>query len=204
MDSFTLSCLEFLSDLLANDEVIAEFFSELPAPTYNLARYTDWIRPYLEKQLQDAAKYSGSGSKEKEEKITKVMSLYEKYEVFLDQKALKAGGLGSKLLSEEQQEGQSTQPREQISDQVEAEDAQPKADSPQINSMEIRSSKPYVILEALEERVVHTQDIDGMIELSVTQVSCAYAESRPTGVSNLSLVQAEPGQNASSQQESES
>lgn len=40
--------------LLASDEVIAEYFSQLPAPTYDLARYTDWIRPHLEADLADA------------------------------------------------------------------------------------------------------------------------------------------------------
>lgn len=49
MDSFTLTCLEFLGDLLASDEAIAEYFSNLAAPNYMMARYTDWMIPYLTK-----------------------------------------------------------------------------------------------------------------------------------------------------------
>jgi hypothetical protein len=47
MDSFTLTCLQSLGELLSLDEVIADYFSELPAPNYNMLRYTDWINPYL-------------------------------------------------------------------------------------------------------------------------------------------------------------
>lgn len=48
LHSFTLTSLQSLCNLLAKDEVIANYFSELPAASYNLARYTDWIKPYLE------------------------------------------------------------------------------------------------------------------------------------------------------------
>ena len=72
MDSFTLACLHSLCELLATDAVIAGFFSRLPAPNYCLARYTDWISPYLVEQLEEAAKYAGTGTAAKEEKITKV------------------------------------------------------------------------------------------------------------------------------------
>lgn len=61
MDTYTVNCLLNLLALIAQDEVIAQYFSELPGPTYCLARYTDWFKPYLEKQLSDARKgYNGS------------------------------------------------------------------------------------------------------------------------------------------------
>jgi hypothetical protein len=47
MDTYTVSCLFSLVGLIASDEKIAEYFSELPGPSYALARYTDWIKPYL-------------------------------------------------------------------------------------------------------------------------------------------------------------
>lgn len=62
MDSFTLSCLESLGDLILQDELILNFFSNIPAPNYTMGRYTDWILPYLTKQKEDAQKFSaGSG-----------------------------------------------------------------------------------------------------------------------------------------------
>ena len=93
LDSFTLACLNSLCGLLAKDEAIAEYFAALPAPNYLTARYTDWIRPYLEKQLRDAQKWNqGSGTQEKQDKIVKVTSLFEKYEAYLERKLLEAGG----------------------------------------------------------------------------------------------------------------
>ena len=64
---------------MVEDEVIAEYFSKLPAPTYNLVRYTDWIRPYLEEEHKDC---KGKAT-EKEKKIEKISKALIKYEEFL-------------------------------------------------------------------------------------------------------------------------
>jgi hypothetical protein len=47
--------------------------------------------------------------------------------------------------------------------------------------------KPYVIFEALEEKVVKVMDIDDVLEVTITEVSCSWADSKPTGDGNLSL-----------------
>lgn len=84
MDNYTVNCVYSLLVLITQDNDVATFFSELPGPTYCLARYTDWFRPYLERQLADANKgYSGTYSTEKEEIIVKCLSLMEQYEAFL-------------------------------------------------------------------------------------------------------------------------
>lgn len=51
MDVYTINCLEHLGNFLVADDSICEFFSNLPGLSYQYARYTDWIRPYLEKQM---------------------------------------------------------------------------------------------------------------------------------------------------------
>ena len=38
---------------MAKDDDIARFVFKQPPPTYQMARYTDWIRPYLESQKAD-------------------------------------------------------------------------------------------------------------------------------------------------------
>mmetsp|Transcript_39087 Transcript_39087/g.59590 ORF Transcript_39087/g.59590 Transcript_39087/m.59590 type:complete len:511 (-) Transcript_39087:53-1585(-) len=81
MSSFTLTCLQTLVKLIAKDDVIAEYFSELPAPSYRMIHYTDWVRPYLEKELKEATTQSLS---EKQEKITKILSLFEQYEAYVE------------------------------------------------------------------------------------------------------------------------
>ena len=37
----------------------------------------DWVEPYLKNQLVEAEKFAGTGTKEKEESILKVLSLFE-------------------------------------------------------------------------------------------------------------------------------
>lgn len=84
MDAYTVNCLHSLLNLIAQDDKVAAYFSEVPGPTYSYARYTDWIKPYLNEQLVDARKgYAGSFSAQKEEIVIKALSLYDKYEEFL-------------------------------------------------------------------------------------------------------------------------
>lgn len=47
--------------------------------------------------------------------------------------------------------------------------------------------KPYVIFEALEEKIVKVMDIDDTLEVTITEISCSLADSKPTGDGNLSL-----------------
>lgn len=47
MESFTLSCLQSLGELLGKDQLILEYFSSIPSLNYKEAYYSDWITPYL-------------------------------------------------------------------------------------------------------------------------------------------------------------
>ena len=47
MKHFTMVCLDHLLSIINCDETVQEWFSELPGVTYQYARYTDWIYPYL-------------------------------------------------------------------------------------------------------------------------------------------------------------
>ena len=40
-------CLDHFLSIINSDESVMEWFSELPGATYQYARYTDWIMPYL-------------------------------------------------------------------------------------------------------------------------------------------------------------
>lgn len=48
MDTNCISCLQEMLSLMAKDDVIARFVYNAAPPTYQSARFTDWIRPYLE------------------------------------------------------------------------------------------------------------------------------------------------------------
>ena len=48
IDSFAVNCLKEMLSLMAKDDDIARFVYRSAPPTYQMARYSDWIRPYLE------------------------------------------------------------------------------------------------------------------------------------------------------------
>lgn len=47
MESYTMSCLNYLADIITHSEEVMDFFSRLPGVTYQYARYSDWIQPFL-------------------------------------------------------------------------------------------------------------------------------------------------------------
>ena len=52
--------------LVIADEDIAEYVSKLPSYDYSMARFTDFIRPYLLEKMTDNEKYkTATGYKEK-------------------------------------------------------------------------------------------------------------------------------------------
>lgn len=48
MDQYTVNCLDDLTKVMAKDEGIRNYLAEQPGPTYQYARFTDWVKPYLE------------------------------------------------------------------------------------------------------------------------------------------------------------
>ena len=93
MDTYTVNCLYSLLSLITVDSEVAHYFASLPGPTYCLARYTDWFRPYLLKQLADAKKgYAGALSGEREEIVAKCLSMMDQYDIFLVKEGLSKEG----------------------------------------------------------------------------------------------------------------
>ena len=78
-----LKTIESFCKMMANEKV-AKYLSEVPAPGYDAARFTDMMRPFLQRKFEDNKKYSAAiGAADKEEKIVKTMSLLETYETYL-------------------------------------------------------------------------------------------------------------------------
>ena len=84
MENYTMTCLEHLVAILSTDERIMEFFSNLPGATYQYARYTDWIRPFLTSVKNKAQ--SGYGTTSSKEDVEKLLSSFEIYEALLAKK----------------------------------------------------------------------------------------------------------------------
>ena len=51
MDTYSIKCLDDLAKMMSQDIGIRKYLAEMPGPTYQYARFTDWIRPYLQSKL---------------------------------------------------------------------------------------------------------------------------------------------------------
>lgn len=82
IDTHVVSCLDHLMRIVANDREVQHYFSQLPSLTYQHARYTDWIGPYLQSLLnQTSSQYNGTSH----ENIVKVQSNFQVYSDYLKQ-----------------------------------------------------------------------------------------------------------------------
>jgi hypothetical protein len=89
MENYTMNCLECLSDIITNSETVMDYFGRLPGVTYQYARYTDWIQPFLMSQLNksDAGSYNYSSNSviptTSKDSIVQIMSKFEIYDGYL-------------------------------------------------------------------------------------------------------------------------
>ena len=61
-DTNCIQCLLELLHLMSKDDAIARFVYTTAPPTYQSARFTDWMRPYLETQKSEVEKSNSSNS----------------------------------------------------------------------------------------------------------------------------------------------
>lgn len=153
-DGFTLAGLRCVGELALADEAIAQYLEGLPAADYRMASQLDWVEPYLKKQLAEAERLAGTGTKEKQESILKVLSLFEarntKTETNKNQAEV-SPDLGA----------------------TETEKVPQKTDGAESSEC----SKPYAIIEALQESEALNKDFDGAVQLMITKIACSYVES---------------------------
>ena len=81
IDTFAVNCLKEMISLMAKDDQIARFVFKSAPATYQGARYTDWIRPYLENQRAEIERNkSFTFYKNKHEAVIKSLIMFERYE----------------------------------------------------------------------------------------------------------------------------
>ncbi len=81
LDTFAIYCLQEMLSLMAKDEIIARFVYQAAPPTYQAARYSDWIRPYLEFQKQEVERANSYAYfKNKHDAILQSLHYLEKFE----------------------------------------------------------------------------------------------------------------------------
>jgi hypothetical protein len=55
---------------------VAEHVAKMPPPTYQYSRYFDWIRPYVEHQLEESQKVGYYNSTAKKEELAKDVMIW--------------------------------------------------------------------------------------------------------------------------------
>lgn len=172
VDVYVVNCLNTLFDIIIGNEFLSEFMFNLDPLTYESARFTDWIRPYLQKELEKASRvisaYSAHNKKEKS--IKKCFSCLEKYEQKLKNYNRKLQGLEPEeekevAEGEESKEGKETE-----------------------NKILQAIPKRYIINCATKiEKVSEESREDEGITMIVHKVYCEIAESQPTSTGNDTL-----------------
>ena len=190
LENLCLVCLRqvlFLCDINSN---VFEFFINLPAPSYNLAKFSDWIRPFIENYISDAKRYYYGGYP-KEEAGNQALTLFNTFEEklskkmqfnqtvitsFLETKKKKAEGEEKKVEEEKKEEpaqiSQDTKPTE----------------SP-VNVLKALTPS-YIIGETHKEvkiREVQLLQGDPGVTLIETQATVHITESLPIGTTNVAF-----------------
>jgi hypothetical protein len=88
-----LTCLQQFLTLATTDETVARYLASLPSYDYSMGRFTDFIRPYLLERHADNEKYpTTTGYKDKQDRLIKLTSIFEQYELFI-KKQLEGAGI---------------------------------------------------------------------------------------------------------------
>ena len=172
-----ISCLKELLSVMKKDKDIASYVYHLPPPTYQGARFTDWIRPYLEDQQADPARAAVAQNnayyKSKYELLGKALGHldaieptfkeFEAAQLAKLEKCMKEGGLGFTDLSGHW--------------------------AGTNNDEVIKSFPPQLIVgkQVEDDREIYLDDSNPLVRVEIYELDCEYAYSAPTGLFNLQL-----------------
>ena len=89
LENMCAVCLRQLLLLCDLNPTVFEYVASLPAPSYNYAKFTDWIRAFLEGYIADAKKYYYGGGFPKEETGNETLKFFNAFEEKLNKKIQK-------------------------------------------------------------------------------------------------------------------
>ena len=188
MDLYVVNCLNILFEIIVGSQFLSEYMFNLDPLTYEYARFTDWIRPYLKKELEKAYRTMSTFNKtnKKEESIKKCFKYLELYEAKLKKYDRKLQGLP---------EEEETSKDEDIKDKTDLKE-ETKGDSKEetkttSNQEEDTKEEEHKVIKAIPQRYlincatrkeeIHREDREeGKISIIVYKVFCEIAESQPT------------------------
>lgn len=158
---------------MAKDEQIARYIYQQAPHTYQLAKFTDWIRSYLEYQRNDIEKSSYVYVKEKYASVLKCIKYLELFEERYQGKF-------------KQEEQEALQRAEQ--DPSFQEDVRKDWFAYQ-NEEVIKHFPPQIIVgkQTVEDKEFLVYDEDPLVKVTLNEVTCEYNYSNPTEYFNLSI-----------------
>ena len=183
LDTFAINCLKDMLSIMAKDEKIARYVYSQAAPTYQGARYTDWIRPYLEYQKTEVERTNSYAYfKAKHDAILKALdylhlfeerwvSIYKQEEIEALDKAKE-----DETFTTDVQKDYLAYQHEEV----------------------IPHFPPHLIIgkQTQDEVEFLVYDEDPLVKVVISEVTCEYNYSNPTIYFNLSLPHIELKTNA--------
>jgi len=183
-ENLAIMCLRQIL-ILANTNIsVFEYIFSLPPPSYNYAKFTDWILPFIEYYLAEAKRYYYT-SYPKEETGLETLKIFRLVEDKIEKKI----DYNRKLFGIEAPKAQEEKNTEGTEPSMDKE-----AEKQQSNKILSYFLPPYIIGQSHKEetiqRKVYSEDSDPyVISQLTTEVYCYITESKPTGTTNLAFPQ---------------
>lgn len=187
MDLYVVNCLNILFEIIVGSQFLSEYMFNLDPLTYEYARFTDWIRPYLKKELEKAYRTMSTYNKtnKKEESIKKCFRFLEIYEKKLENYDRKLQGL-----PEEDEPTKTEESKKETDSKEETKESSNKEEEDKEEEHKVIRITPkrYLINCVTRKEEIHREEReDGNIKMIVYKVFCEIAESQPTCVGNNTL-----------------
>ena len=185
IENLSMACLHQIL-ILAQYDGIFNYLLSLPAPSYNYAKFTDWISPFIDYFLEECRKYYSSEAKEQLGLHAK--KLYEGLEIKINEKL--------KIHEKELQQALSRQDAETTD--------QNNENNPEVETNEaliIEKEKDNVLKGCFPSYIIgktyKVEEIDNtfhskiheIFDLSIrtNEIYCYITDSKPTGDHNLAF-----------------
>ena len=187
LENLCLVCLRQVLILCELNPVVFEYFASLPPPSYNYAKFSDWMRPFIENYIADAKRYYYGGYP-KEEAGNEALKLFNSFEEKLNKRIAHNQEIIAKFRGGV---NKGSKPEEQEPKTENSEIAENKEESKQVNDVNavLKNYTPvYVIGETKEQ--VRLREIplvgggDHGLSIIESQLHVYITESLPTGLTN--------------------
>ena len=184
-DNLCMVCIRQIIILINENNSIFQYITSLPPPSYNYAKFTDWIPPFIDYFLADAKRFSYSSYSQEEagleaQKIWKQIEEKLKESVENTNKAWEQAyaGFQNTMANNEQEANEEKEEGEGENKENEKKET--------ILSHII---KPYIIgqtykEEQLDKKYYTNQEIPQEASLESVECYCFITESKPTGKGN--------------------